>query len=122
MPISEEEFSKMELGENSKIKPEYDQDQNICKNICMSKLCKSHTIVNTRRRISHHLAIYENYPTGFHLLVKVNREKSVDEIFKMFCEENKLEEDCKEYFNYTLNEVKEYIKLVKHKYVEILSK
>ena len=86
----------------------------------MSKKCNFHNVVKKKRRISHHLAIYEDYPIGFHALIKKNIDKTDDVIFGEFLKLYKFEKEQEMYFNYTQEEVKKYIKMVKDKYIAIL--
>jgi hypothetical protein len=110
LPLKKDEIEKECKDRNIDIATlGYSQDTGLCSKACVSKTCPWFLYVrNKDRSLRNHLGGWQNFlPAGFHLFVRANPGKTVNEIFDEFIvKQNNVqkmdaagvtEEECKKY-------------------------
>mmetsp|Transcript_15146 Transcript_15146/g.12883 ORF Transcript_15146/g.12883 Transcript_15146/m.12883 type:complete len:162 (+) Transcript_15146:2463-2948(+) len=143
-PISEEELKQFATANKiNKNQLFHSKETGLVRNACLARDCPY--FLKPVGRLSHHMDVWESeLPLAFHKTVRLNRHKSVDEIFELFShgseqkvlkhqeaipkknfeyyfdKEKKMDGYDEEKYGRKVSEVQSYIQKLKEAYIKIL--
>lgn len=105
------------IQDKDKLKDSYNKITYTSSYTCLAPKCSFYG--KYVKRMDHHMDVMGTYPKGFHAFIQKNKDKSVDEIMKLFIKKYQLNEKDEILMGIKREDVIKYVEKLKQAYIKI---